>query len=878
MSDTDRAFHRTAVNALLERGRELSILGGLLADVQRELQGRVVLIGGEAGVGKTALLRHFCEGPLGSARVLWGACDALFTPRPLGPLLDVAETTGGELEGLVESGARPHEVLGALVRELKTSAPTILVIEDAHWADEATLDLLILLVRRIEAVAVLVLVSYRDDELGREHPFRLVLGEFAMSSAVSRVKVHPLSETAVAELAEPAGVDAGELYRKTAGNPFFVTEALAAGHEIPDTVRHAVLARAARLSSRGRALVEAIAVVPPQAELWLLESLSGDDLDCLDECLSSGMLVEVTGGVGFRHELARLTIEESLAPNRKLALHRKVLAALETPPGGASDLARIAHHAEGAGDARAVLQFAPAAGARAASLGASREAAAQYARALRFADGLGLKEKVELLERSAYACYLIGDFEAAIEAQVHAIECHRQLGDPRGEGNSLRSLSRLLRYLGRNQEAMEMGRQAVAVLEPLPPGRELAMAYCNVSHLYMNAEDADGTLLWGERALELAQRLNDAESSVYALINIATTDLLAGVGAAKIEQALELAQREGLEEHAGRAFVALTWWSPRGRTYADGDRYLEPGLEYCSERGLDLWRPYLLAYRARSLLDRGSWDDAVDSASLVLQDPRTSPMPRIVALSVLGLARARHGDPDAWVPLEEAWALAEPTGELQRLEPVAAARAEAFWLEGRGDEVAAATDAVLELAVRRHASWIVGELAYWRRCAGIQEETPVGAAEPWATQLAGDWQGAATRWSDLDSPYEAALALADAGDEHALRRSFEELQRLGAQPAAAFVARRLRKGGARSVPRGPRPATRDNPARLTMREVEVLGHVAQGLRNADIADRLFLSEKTVNHHVSAILRKLQVRTRGEAAAEAARLGLLAQDR
>jgi DNA-binding CsgD family transcriptional regulator/tetratricopeptide (TPR) repeat protein len=581
--------------------------------------------------------------------------------------------------------------------------------------------------------------------------------------------------------------------------------------------------------------------------------------------------------VGFRHELARLAIEESLAPNRKLALHRTVLAALEAAPGGTSDLARIAHHAERAGDSRAVLQFAPAAGARAASLGAAREAAAQYARALRFADGLELKPKVELLERAAYASYLIGDFEAAIDSQERAIECHRQLVDHRGEGDSLRSLSRLLRYLGRNQEAMELGREAVAVLETLHPGRELAMAYCNVSHLYMNAEDIDGTLVWGERALELARQLNDDESSVYALINIATTDLLAGVGAAKIERCLELAQRAGLEEHAGRAFVALTWWRPRGRAYADGDRYLEPGLEYCGERGLDLWRPYLLAYRARSLLDRGSWDAAVDSASLVLQDPRTSPMPRIVALSVLGLARARRGDPDVWAPLEEAWALAEPTGELQRLEPVAAARAEALWLEGRESEVAAATDAVLELAVRRRASWIVGELAFWRRCAGIQEEVPVEAAEPWATQLADDSQGAARRWSDINSPYEAALALGGAGDEHALRRSFEDLQSLGAHPAAAIVAQRLRRRGARGVPRGPRPATRDNPAGLTMREVQVLELVAQGLRNVEIAERLFVSEKTVNHHVSAILRKLQVRTRVQAAAEAERLGLFAQD-
>jgi len=291
-----------------------------------------------------------------------------------------------------------------------------------------------------------------------------------------------------------------------------------------------------------------------------------------------------------------------------------------------------------------------------------------------------------------------------------------------------------------------------------------------------------------------------------------------------------------------------------------------------------LWRLYLLAYRARSQLDRGQWDDAVDSATLVVRDPRATPMPRIRALAVLGLVRARRGDPDVWPPLDEAWRLAEPTGELQRVEPAASARAEAAWLEGRTEAVADATESALDLAVRRRASWIVGELAYWRRRAGIHDEVAPIAAEPWAAHIADDWRLAAEMWTDLDSPYEAALALADSQDEETVRRGLEELHRLGAQAAAAIVARRLRERGARGLPRGPRPSTRENPAGLTARELDVLSLVAQGLRNAEIAERLFLSGKTVDHHVSAILRKLSVRTRGDASAEAVRLGLIGQDR
>ncbi|HET9322794.1 MAG TPA: AAA family ATPase [Gaiellaceae bacterium] len=860
---------------LLERGRELSALNEALSAV-RGGQGRLVLVGGEAGVGKTALLRSLCDEHRRSARVLWGACDALFTPRPLGPLLDVAAATGGELAVLAEAGARPHQVAAALMRELANGRPAILVLEDANWADEATLDVLRLLARRVEAAPALVLVSYRDDELDRTHPLRIVLGELTTTPAVVRMKIEPLSQAAVAKLAEPAGVDAEELYRKTGGNPFFVTEALGAGQdEIPDTVRDAVLARAARLSPPARTLLDAVAVVPPRAELGLLESLAGDALDSLEECMASGMLTSVPAGVAFRHELARLAVEESLAPNRRLELHRRALLALTS---GAPDLARVAHHAEEARDADAVLRYAPPAGARAESLGACREAAAQYARALRFSEGLGLKAKGELLERRAYACYLIGEFDAALDAQQQALQCHWQAGDKRVEGDSLRSLSRLLRYVGRTGEAMEVGRAAVDALEQFPPGHELGMAYCNLSHLYMHLEDPQGTTSWGTRALDLAESHDDTELQVYALTNIGIVDILTGKGDEKLARALELARQGGLEEHTGRAFVSFTWWAPRGRSYAAAERYLGPGLEYCTERGLDLWRHFLLALRARSQLDRGRWYDAVDSAALVLRDPRTSPVPRVTALSVLGLVRARRGDPGVWAPLDEAWALAEHTGELQRIEPAAAARAEAAWLEGRHDAVAGATDLALELAERRKAWWIIGELSWWRRCAGIEEKVPAEVPDPWAAQFDGDRRRAAELWAELESPYEAALALADADDEGALRRALEEMQRLGAQPAAAIVARRLRERGARGLPRGPRPATQENPAGLTRRELEVLALLAQGLRNAEIADRLVLAEKTVDHHVSAILRKLDVRTRTEAVAAASRLGLALQDR
>jgi DNA-binding CsgD family transcriptional regulator/tetratricopeptide (TPR) repeat protein len=867
-----------AASELLERFEQLSVLAERLAAVRESSHGRLVLVAGEAGVGKTVLVRRFCAEPGRAARILWGACDPLFTPRPLGPLLDVAQTSGGELEELVERGARPHELAKAIMRELGTRAPTILVLEDVHWADEATLDVMRLLARRVETVPTLVIVTYRDDELDRAGPLRIVLGELATSEAVDRMKLAPLSPPAVAQLAESSGVDADELYRKTAGNPFFVTEILAAGEdEIPHTIGDAVLARAARLTPAARALLEAVAVAPPQAELWLLEALATDALDHLEECLRSGMLTSEPGGVAFRHELARLAVEESLPPNRSIALHRKALAALATPPAGAPDLVRLAHHAEAANDAEAVLRFAPAAGARAASLGAHREAAAHYARTLRFADRLPTEARAELLERRSHECYLTDQSDEAIEALESALRCHRELGDRRKEGDSLRGLSDILWCPGRTAEAEQAGREAVAVLKRLPPGRELAMAYSNLSQLRMNVEDAEETVAWGTRAIELAQRLDDVEIMVHTLNTIGTMALLSGApeGRRKLERSLELAEQAGLEEHVGRAFLNLGKANLRNRSYALTDPLLDAGLAYCTEHGLDLFRLYLLAYRARSELDRGRWAEAVESAELVLREPRTSTLPRTLALVVLALVRARRGDPGYWPLLDEALGLAEGTGEPQRIAPVAAARAEVSWLEGEHHAVANATGTAL--ALRGQDPWFSGELAYWRWRAGIEEEVPPEAAEPYALQLAGDWERAAEVWTEIGCPYEAALALAD-GDEAALRRGLAELQRLGAVPASSLVAQRLRERGVRGVPRGPRPSTQSNPANLTEREVEVLALVAEGLANAQIAERLFISSKTVDHHVSAILRKLSVRTRGQAGAEAVRLGLAGQDR
>jgi len=601
----------------------------------------------------------------------------------------------------------------------------------------------------------------------------------------------------------------------------------------------------------------------------------------MDECVTAGMLRERAGGVGFRHELARLAVERVLAPGRRADLHGRALAALLSRPGAAPDPARLAHHADGAGDGPAVLAHAPVAARRAAALGAHREAAAQYVRALRFADGLAPAARAELLERHSYECYLTDQLADAVASRERALGCWRAVADRCREGDTLRWLSRLAWFQGRNADAERAGREAVQLLEGLAPGPELAMAYSNLSQLRMLAGNTDEAVGWGGRAIELAERLGQTEILVHALNNVGTAEWCARRpgGQATLERSLALARVHGLEEHVARAYTNLAWQALDQREYLVASRYREEGIRYCTEHDLDIWRLYLLVSQARADFEQGRWTEATRTVEVVLRDPRTAPVSRINALGVLGRVRARRGDPGVWPPLDEALALGTGTGELQRLGPVAVARAEAAWLEGDPAAARAVVEDALDLAERTNGyAWLAGELAFWLWRLGGPDRLstvglPDGVAEPFALQVAGASAAAADRWRALGCPYEAADALADSDQEPQLRAALTELEGLGARPRGAAVARKLRELGVRGLARGPRPATRANPANLTARETEVLALVTEGLRNAEIARRLFVSPKTVDHHVSAILAKLGVRTRGEAARAAARLGI-----
>jgi DNA-binding CsgD family transcriptional regulator/tetratricopeptide (TPR) repeat protein len=846
---------------LLERERPLAnLLEWLVAASSGS--GCVALVGGEAGIGKTVLLHELCARQR-VVRALWGGCDDLSTPRPLAPLHDIARQTQGALQACIGSGASRDELFTATLDELERT-PSLIVFEDMHWADEATLDLLKFLGRRINRMRSMIVVSYRDDEVGPRHPLRAVIGDLPRAST-HRMFIAPLSESAVMQLARRVGRHPEGIYDVTAGNPLFVTEVLAANSDsVPVTVRDAVLARASRLSPVAREIAELVCVVPGKTEAWLLDPAARPDAAGIEGCLGIGMVLSEDGSLSYRHELVRRAMEDSLAPARKRSLHERVLAVLSARP--AVPAARLAHHASCAHDAEAVRRFAPLAAAQAVSVGAHREAASHLETMVPYADDLAPGDRARLLEQLSYECYLTGRYARAGEVLRAALEIWREIGARHQEGDALRGLSRVSWFEGRRVEAERYCVDAIRVLESLPPSPTLAKAYTDQADLDMESHKNDSAIEFAHRAIALAEPWHDKLilSDAFNVLGAARLIMGDDSGWADLERGLQLALAGGYQEQVASAYNDLAAMAVSRRRYDEAARYLSAGLAYCEQRDLDLLRPYMLAYRARMNFEQGHWLAASEDADAVLLHPRATPVTQIPALRTLGHLRIRRGDPDASSPLEQARALAGPEPELQRFGTLAAIAAEAAWLAGDRDGVVQAATLAYERVSRQPDPRMKGDLAAWLSRANALEGTPTGIAEPYAMEISGNWQAAAHAWQSLGCPYEHAIVLGWYGDERDQRAALAIFEQLGAAPAAEALRRELRSRGIRGVPRGQRSSTQEHPLGLTRREAQILRLMRDGLRNAAIAKRLFLSTRTVDHHVSAILGKLGATSRTQA--------------
>lgn len=854
---------------LFERETLLAQLVDCLA-AARAGHGRLVCLEGEAGVGKTALAQAFAAQARGRVRVLWGACEDLSTAEPLGPLYDIARDAGWRFAGDAGTSrlALFSEALGVIAK-----SPTLAVIEDVHWSDDATLDFVRYCGRRIaDKPIVLLLTARNEDDSARERLRRALVD--VPAAARLRFDVPRLSATAVETLARGAQRDGESLYAATGGNAFFVTEALRAVG-VPANVRDAVLQRAARLSLQGRHALEAASIFPRRVEPWLLTAVGGADAAAgAEECLSQGMLVADADAFAFRHELARRAVEDAVPVGQRHRLNRFALDALRERMPNA--VARLAHHAEAADDAELVSHFTPLAGAEAARVGAHREAARHYGVALARAERFAPEARAELFEKWAFELHLIGRMDDAIGAQQSVLALRRAAGDARGEGDALRWLSRLSYLAGDRVTAERLAHEAVGVLERLASSPELAMAYANESHLAMLNDDCDSAVHWGEKAIPLAERFGREDIVCATLNNVGTalqwTD--EARGRATLERSLALALELNDQMHAARAYTNAGCLEANLRRTIRAHKTLAAGIAYCAERDLDTWRDYMSGWLAEQLLKDGRFDEAAQTALGVLMNPNASRLVRFPAAAALARTRLRRGDPDADSPFREVRSFLAAGMESQRFLHFATIVAERAWIAG--DDVGEALDVLRQaapIAVATKNTWMMGEVAYWRRKFGDLCDLPDGAAFTYKLQFAGDWDAAAAAWAALPAPFEEALALLD-GDEAAQRRALKILDDLGATAAAERARADLRARGVKNIARGPRASTRANAAGLTKRQMDVLGLIDRGLSNAEIAEKLFVSAKTVDHHVSAILAKLEAGSRGEAVAIARDAGLL----
>ncbi|MGK9166079.1 AAA family ATPase [Inquilinus limosus] len=869
-----------AVFMLIEREEPLDRLLGLARRAAAGHGGTVVL-SGEAGIGKTALLQEFTRRLGPGHRVLWGGSEALFTPRALGPLQDMAHALGPRVAALLDGTAAPERLFPALLNTLQEAPDTtILVFEDVHWADNATLDLVKYLGRRMPVLRALLVLSFRSEEAGPDHPLRQVLGDLPATAA--RIAMRPLSPEAVAVLARQAGRPAADLHRITAGNPFFVTELLAsqdsAPGSIPASIRDAVWSRLSRLAPDERGALEMISIVPGSVEPWLARALLGARADAvIDRCIGRGMLLrDDQGAVGFRHELARLATLDQLSPAIQQSLHARVEAAMADAPVAQSGalLPRQVHHAAAAEDGARVLALAPQAAAQASRLGAHQQAAAHLASALRYVDQAPKALAAQLYEDWAHEAGLAARIDdTVIEARQNAIALWRELGRMDKVGLNLRALARLLWSRGEVRQAGDCVDEAVRELERLPPGPELAMAYSVRSQLHMQHSNVDAAVEWGRRAIDLADRLGDVETRVHALNNVATALLFVDRpgGREMMEESLALALEHGFHEHAARAYMNLAEYAVVFKDFTLAERVLAEGIAFETRHDLDSWTHYQVGWQARLRLEQGRFREAESIAGGVVGLEQLAPTIRLPALIVLGRVRMRLGEPDAQALLQQALKHALETGDLHLIAPVRFALAEAAWLSGELGPAHQQLTAVAAMDLDSFDPWALGELAVWWRRCGMAAPLPPATARapaPRAAELSGDPLTAAAEWTRLGLPYEAALALTQVRDAEAgpaLARAVAMLEEIEARPAALLARRTAQRlGVADQLPkarRGPYAVARRHPLGLTRRELQVLQLLAEGMGNRDIAHRLVRSPRTVEHHVSSVLGKLNASSR-----------------
>lgn len=851
---------------ILERDSELLLLADLVAEAA-DGTGRVVLVRGEAGIGKSTLIDRFLSNTKDSAHTLLGACDDLLTPQPFGPLWDIAREETSLTEPLRAGDRRVvwETTLDLLSRSLR---PTVLVLEDTQWADEATLDLIKYLGRRIKRTHGVLVLTYRDAEVYADHPLRQAIGDLPLGNVV-RVPLRRLSLEAIASMITDDDLDAADVYQLTGGNPLFVREVLASGGDtVPTSVTDTTLGRMSGLSPQARQILELVSVAPGEIERSVVESILDPDPDDFSECVRKGLLRVGAASISFPHDLQRRAVEASLPESERRARNQQILDDL----GPNADPARLVHHANEADDAAGIVTFAPLAAAEAMATESRRDAVSHFRTLDPYLDQLDTQSQASILLDWANQSYLLGD-QQSIELFERCIALQRQIGDDAALGRTLTIACRANGSHANPERAVHYADEAVTILESRGPSSDLARAYAFRSFLAFFYFDRDELVLPdAERAFAMAEEVGDERAALDALNSMAHLRYSRGEarGMSLMEEGLERAIRIG--DHWGevRALSNMAGMYGDARDVAKASDMARRAVDASARYEMHGLGIDVHTMQAEFLLWSGDWAAAEDMAAIGLQgDPNTV----ATANRVLSTIQARRGSREAGAATRLMWANIPPGQGATVHDTAAAAVAEYLWLSGDDEpEMLEELKAVLDDGIRLGVPWPSGAMAFWMWKLECLDSAPEGTADFYGWIIDGDYRRAADFWHERTIPYEEGLALMH-GHESEQIEALRIFEGLGASAIAEKVRKVLADKGLR-VPRGKSQKTKANVAGLTGRQSEVLRYLAEGLTNIEIAEELFVSHRTIENHVSAILMKLDVANRDAAVQAATKQGLL----
>ena len=846
----------------LERERPLQRLGELVEQAG-EGEGRIALIRGEAGIGKTSVVRALTRRLAVQAHVLWGSCDDLLAPRPLGPIVDMSFEEPRLVDALTADDA--NSVLSTLM-ELFTRAlrPTVAVFEDVHWADGATLDLLTSLGRRIDRTHTLLVMTFRE-KIPAGHQLGVVLGDLP-KSFVENIELGPLSREAVRRLAGDEDL-ANRVWGLSDGNPFLVTELLRhTQDEVSTSVTDTINSQVMRLTAKGERLVKLTSVVPGRLELGLLDEIDPGLRESIGEAEDAGLLELTADALTFRHELARTAVESALTEPLRRELHREMLAAGERL---GLDSARLAHHARLAVDVDAMVRWLPDAARQAAARLSHREVITLMKALEPHLEMLPVDVRADLMELWA-AEEQFADGEGLQHAMT-AVALRRQLGDASGVGIGLVRASRSAWAGADFVRAAELAEEAVAVLEHVG-GEDLALAYAQLARVALQNLDGELGLQFSEQALALAPGPSQARALALTIAGACKNIMSYPDGSEMLVEAADIAESLGLAWELQRARGNLIETALSAKDVEQAQLLNGRALTSVDhDIGTSLWSVMMAANISAAI---GDYEAAEQALNELVDSDRLPASLRWFSAGALTKVLVRRGAAEAGSAVKRLWDRAPAFGQMQDLVQAATVSAEYHWVFRQRDDLAAQRSLeIFEHATAGRDQWAIGELALWLWLDGHLDAIPDQAAPPVRWLGDNQWERAAEWFADRGVPFEHAVALSLGGPDARLE-ALRVAQRIGARALAARLRNELRADGVTGIPRGPRQATRGSPLGLTPRQDEVLMLLAEGLANAEIADRLFISLRTVENHVSAILAKLGVANRDEALAVAAEDGAL----